>query len=199
MNLAESLFNPFTVRPWAFVASPVTGAATRETIDVLRALPQRSRVLDVGAGTGATARKIAHELGFQVDAVDASQAMIDEASRENTIRLTRASAIDLPFEDRTFEAVVQNYLYRYLTPMQGRFAVKEAARVLKPGGWLIVTDLNLPLLRPTRFPVIGSPEGRLMGAWADGDVFKQYFEEAGLTLVETRGPFLSFLRVYRRR
>jgi ubiquinone/menaquinone biosynthesis C-methylase UbiE len=100
-------------------------------------------VADIGTGTGFVAAGLA-PLVRQVVAVDGSAAML-EAARRNlstcgnvTIRL--ADGAKLPFEDGSLDAVFANmYLHHCADPMA---AVAEMVRVLRPGGRLVVTDMD---------------------------------------------------------
>jgi ubiquinone/menaquinone biosynthesis C-methylase UbiE len=100
-------------------------------------------VADIGTGTGFVAAGLA-PLVRQVVAVDGSAAML-EAARRNlsgfanvTIRL--ADGAKLPFEDGSLDAVFANmYLHHCTDP---RAAVTEMVRVLRPGGRLVMTDMD---------------------------------------------------------
>jgi len=93
------------------------------------------RTLDVGCGTGAFAAELAG-LGGKVWGVDASPAMLREArAKETPVRFKEAPAEELPFKDGWFECVVMRLsLHHFDRPR----ALAEAARVLVPGGRIVV-------------------------------------------------------------
>jgi SAM-dependent methyltransferase len=91
------------------------------------------RLLDVGCGTGAhTAAFAAH--GWRVTGIDVSGDQL-RLARERGIDVVEADATDLPFEDASFDAVVSMWTH---TDIDGfAAAVREAVRVLRPGGALV--------------------------------------------------------------
>lgn len=108
-------------------------------------------VLDVGTGPGVMAFFLA-QLGHRVTALDLSPGMI-EAARENAAALSLpvdfqvGDAEALPFPDASFDAVTNRLiLWTMSRPEQ---AVREWARVLKPGGKLIIIDGRAVQVRRT--------------------------------------------------
>jgi len=100
-------------------------------------------VLDVGCGTGDDVRAIAQIVGPGGSAVgvDASQAMIDEATARGlppNAAFHRAEACALPFEDAAFDAARADRLFQHLEDPAG--AAREIGRVLKPQGTLLLLD-----------------------------------------------------------
>lgn len=127
---------------WAPVHRPATLALLDE---VARAVDAGARrILDVGTGTGTLATAAVRRwAGVEVDAVDASEGMLEIARREaaglpgpaaSRLRLHRATAERLPFGDGTFDLVVSAFVLQ-LVPSRFR-ALREARRVLRPGGRL---------------------------------------------------------------
>jgi SAM-dependent methyltransferase len=93
------------------------------------------RTLDVGCGTGAFAVALA-ERGGKVWGVDRSPEMLAEAQAKQTrARFKEATAEALPFKDGWFERVVMRLSLHHLDRPR---ALREAARVLVPGGSLVV-------------------------------------------------------------
>ncbi|WP_051712618.1 class I SAM-dependent methyltransferase [Spirillospora albida] len=102
------------------------------------------RVLDAGCGEGYFSRTLAG-LGADVVGVDAAQNLVDAASAfpcegPGSVSFTRASVEDLPVEDDGFDLVLCNHLFSHL-PDPSR-AIGEFARVLRPGGRLIILTLH---------------------------------------------------------
>jgi SAM-dependent methyltransferase len=99
-----------------------------------------SRVVEVAAGSGVVTRAMASVLPENVDivATDLNQAMLDHATEVGTrrpVEWRRADAMQLPFEDSSFDAVVCQFGVMFFPDKPKAFA--EAARVLRPGGVFI--------------------------------------------------------------
>jgi SAM-dependent methyltransferase len=99
-----------------------------------------SRVLEVAAGTGVVTRALASVLPERVSivATDLNQPMLDQASALGTTRPVewrQADAMQLPFQDGTFDAVVCQFGVMFFAEKAKGFS--EAHRVLRPGGVLV--------------------------------------------------------------
>src|SRR6185436_20942438 len=107
--------------------------------DLARRLAARSltRVLEVAAGTGVVTRAMAATLPAEVEivATDLNQPMLDRAAAHGTQRTVEwraADAMQLPFEDGSFDAVVCQFGVMFFPDKAKAFS--EARRVLRPGG-----------------------------------------------------------------
>jgi arsenite methyltransferase len=106
-------------------------------------VPPRAVVADVGTGTGFVAAGLAQHAA-KVYGFDASPAML-EVARHNlaayaNVELREAPGDKLPLPDGELDAVFANmYLHHAPEPPA---AIREMARVLKPGGVLCITDLD---------------------------------------------------------
>jgi len=90
------------------------------------------QVLDVGTGTGVAAR-IARSSGAHVVGVDASLPMLQEARRADPeLSVAVAEAIDLPFRDASFDAVLGSFVLAHFARVDT--ALFDLLRVTKPGG-----------------------------------------------------------------
>lgn len=90
------------------------------------------RVLDVGTGTGVAALA-AEGVGGVVVGLDEAIGMLRVArATRPSIRLTAGQAIDLPFRDGAFDAVVGNFVVAHFTKYET--ALHDMIRVLRPGG-----------------------------------------------------------------
>lgn len=104
--------------------------------------PQMS-VADVGCGTGFLAAAFA-PLVAEVHCIDASAAMLSQARQRlagyGHARYHVADGASLPLPDSSVDLAVANmYLHHTAEPAQ---AIAEMARILRPGGTLILTDLD---------------------------------------------------------
>ncbi len=106
-------------------------AATLDRLQ-LAAIGGAQEVLELGCGTG---RLLAQVTAPRRVGVDVSAGMLHHAAARG-LAVVRADAHALPFADRRFDAVLAGKgVFRYLDP--GR-AFDECARVLRPGGRLVV-------------------------------------------------------------
>lgn len=122
--------------------------------DLVRALTSRRvrTALDVGCGTGALPRLLA-DAGIATVCMDPSRTMLALAERRAgsppRFRVLVGSAGRIPFA-RDFDAVVFSLVLHELDPEQREQAWREAHRVLRPGGLLVVVDYTLPERRGFR-------------------------------------------------
>jgi SAM-dependent methyltransferase len=104
------------------------------------ALRVPARVLEIAAGTGVVTRRLAVLLDERssIVATDLNQPMLDHASGIGTwrpVEWRQADAMQLPFADAAFDAVVCQFGAMFFPDRSKAFA--EARRVLAPGGSLI--------------------------------------------------------------
>ena len=201
-TLAEQIFTRSLAKPWHAVALPVSSMAADFEAEELGSLPSGARILDVGIGTGIVAKKLMSKLDVKVDGVDASSDMLAVARKslpEGT-RLYRASATGLPVPARSYDAVLYNYVLRYMTPADTNDVLFEAARIMKPNGKVIIADLNFPRLRPFKQPLEESADPNVLGIWAaySKEEFIEKAREFRLIHKRTRYPLLSFMMVFRK-
>lgn len=113
-----------------------------------RALDPRpgERILDLAAGTGVSTAEFA-ESGAECVAADLSQGML-RAGRYRGLPMVAADALELPFADGAFDAVTILFGLRNLTATVP--GLREMARVVRPGGRLVVCEFSTPTWRPFR-------------------------------------------------
>jgi demethylmenaquinone methyltransferase/2-methoxy-6-polyprenyl-1,4-benzoquinol methylase len=105
-------------------------------------------VLDLGAGTGVSTQELSRSGAFSVGA-DLSLGMLQvgRATRPD-VPLLAADALALPFADATFDAVTISLALRNVVDPDA--ALREMARVTKPGGRLVVCEFSHPTWAPFR-------------------------------------------------
>jgi len=126
-------------------------AMRRQALVPLRAALLRSggaasaRLLDVACGTGALLREVKRNYPrLSVTGLDLSAPYLAVAQRRladwSRVELTEGAAEAMPFDDGGFDIVTCIYLFHELPPRTRRQVAAELARVLKPGGTLILVD-----------------------------------------------------------
>jgi SAM-dependent methyltransferase len=95
-----------------------------------------ARALDIGCGTGFSTVAL-KEIAREIVGVDASAEMVALAQKEARIEYFTASAERLPFTEDEFELMTISQAFHWLD--REKF-LREAKRVLRAGGWLVVYD-----------------------------------------------------------
>jgi SAM-dependent methyltransferase len=115
--------------------------AIRVGLEIARAVaPSAVRVLDLGAGNGWMARRLAGS--FRVTALDADGSALGlGALRDARVTRVVADVEALPLRTGSFDTVIAAAALHYAVDLTA--ALAEAARVLRPGGLLIVADSPL--------------------------------------------------------
>ena len=118
----------------------------REYLDVMN-IDSDDTVLDMGCGTGVAARTIARRVNFsgRVTGIDLSPYLVEAAKRladeeglGDRVQFRSGDTRDLDIPDGRFDAVVAHTLVSHV--QEALTVIKEAARVVKPGGLIAVFD-----------------------------------------------------------
>jgi phosphatidylethanolamine/phosphatidyl-N-methylethanolamine N-methyltransferase len=139
------MWNRVRYTVWAPLYDPLVGAvgfanARRHSIESLR-LKDGDRVLIVGAGTGLDLDFVPARVA--ITAIDVTPAMLKRLTRRaaHAGRQVSTHVMDarkLTFPDASFDAVVMHLILAVMP--QPELGLKEAARVLKPGGRIAIFD-----------------------------------------------------------
>jgi demethylmenaquinone methyltransferase / 2-methoxy-6-polyprenyl-1,4-benzoquinol methylase len=102
------------------------------------------RVLDIGVGTGLTAKQAALLVGIsgQVTGVDPSAGMIKSAKVPVGVELVIGTAEAIPAAAETADFLCMGYALRHITDISA--AMREFMRVLKPGGRICLLEITRP-------------------------------------------------------
>jgi putative AdoMet-dependent methyltransferase len=104
------------------------------------------RILDIGAGTGTLAARLARQ-GANVVALDPSERMVAQArpkfGPDDPVQLALAPDpfLRIPYPDASFDAVVSTYAFHHVPHQKKPRALREMARVLRPAGVWVLGDL----------------------------------------------------------
>jgi demethylmenaquinone methyltransferase/2-methoxy-6-polyprenyl-1,4-benzoquinol methylase len=115
----------------------------RAAVDSIEARPT-DRVLDVATGTGMVAQALHDRYGCAVVGLDQSPDMLRVARTRDGVydSIVEARAERLPFADASFDHLTFTYLLRYVDDPAA--AMRELARVVKPGGRVAMVEFGLP-------------------------------------------------------
>ncbi len=192
----------------------------KKTVEALRLTPG-ARILDLATGTGDLAIMVAEtEPSATVVGLDPSMGMLDVA-RDKIVRQRLADRIELvngdaqalPFPDLSFDGVCMAFGIRNVPDREQ--ALREMARVTKPGGRIAILELSEPrsgLIGPlarfhihTVVPYVGALLSgrreyhylqRSIAAFPPPDEFTQRMVSAGLDAIETRPLTFGVCHLY---
>ena len=139
-----------------------------ELTESIAALPA-ARTLDVACGTGFLTRHLRGEV-VGLDASDAMVAIAEQQAPEATFLV--GDALDLPFEDRSFDRLFTGHFYGHLEEHERRRFLSEARRV---AGELVVADSS-----QAHSPVAEEYQPRVLKDGSQWEVYKRYFTGEGL-------------------
>jgi ubiquinone/menaquinone biosynthesis C-methylase UbiE len=167
----------------------------QRTIKLARLQPGE-QVLDVGCGTGTLALEAQRCVGasgrvFGIDpgTLQIARANAKAARRKLPISFQTGVIEQLAFPDQTFDVVLSTIMMHHLPVGLKRQGLAEIARVLKPGGWLVMSDFTRPKER----------QGRAKKFHAGGSDIQDLValaKEAGFSQVETEEMALSPLAAF---
>ena len=168
---------PYGQRFWVEAPHPLI---TRTRLREVLAPKQGERVLEIGPGTGYYTADLAEWVGPDgtLEIFDVQQEMLDHAMRAvearglANVKPTCGDARTLPYDDASFDAVVLVTVLGEIPDQDA--ALREIARVLRPGGRAIVGEL------------FGDPHMVTAGA------LERRAADAGLRLAARSGPRLGY-------
>ncbi|SKC46600.1 DVU_1556 family methyltransferase [Maledivibacter halophilus] len=121
-----------TIRPGGF-------GLTDKGVEVCK-FNNNDRVLDIGCGTGATVEYLRRKYKLKAEGIDPSQKLLSEAKIKNPkLKLYKGYGEELPYEEGKMDGI---FCECTLSLMKDKDkAIEEIHRVLKPGGYLFISDV----------------------------------------------------------
>lgn len=163
--------------------------ATREIADALDIAPTDD-LLDIGSGLGGPARYFAQRFGCRVTGIDLT-AEFCEVAREMTrllaledrVKFERGDALAMPFADARFDGAYSMNVSMNIKDKSALY--REVGRVLKPGAWLVFSEL---LRGPGPEPDYPTPWARSAEAsfLSTLEETQRALKSAGFELTDTR-------------
>ena len=128
---------------WAAIYDSGPNAATELDTTLVRSLLDslpRGRALDAACGTGRQTLTLT-DLGYDVDGIDLNETMLAIARDRVPAARFRQGRLDaLPYEDAAFDVAVCSLALTHVVELLP--ALRELARVVKPGGYAVLSDMH---------------------------------------------------------
>jgi len=146
----DAFFSDFYLRAYAAEAADEKAESQALGVARLAGVEPGAEVLDVPCGYGRHSLPLARA-GYRVTGVDRSAALLDEARRraghERWPKLVQADYRELPFPDASFDAALNLFSsLGYLPVDEDTKVLAGIARVLRPGGSLVIETMHRDLL-----------------------------------------------------
>ncbi len=163
---------------WDQISAGYFGKPVRDAAIAKAYLRPEMAVADIGSGTGFVAAGLA-PLVKRVYVVDGSAAMLEVAKKNlaqfNNVEYHEADGSSLPFPEDSLDAIFANMYLHHATNPQA--AIREMVRVLRPGGRLVITDMDTHTYAWLKEEMADVWQG------FDRDQIRAWFQEAGLVNV----------------
>lgn len=177
----------------------------QRTQELIRTHVSGGRVLDIGGGAGIHSRALM-DAGYEVEMIDPVPRHVEQAQAAGVVASV-GDARDLPFEDDSFDAAIMLGPLYHLAAVEERvLALREAARVIRPGGAVLAAGLSryvafgaVSLGRSVPSPIPGEwvaliEDGRPgsglrfpAGHFHTAEELQSELESAGMTVIRVAG------------
>ena len=155
MSQTDKAYLPAAGRDWALpfydpFVKLFGGDSARTVLIDQASLRPHDRVLDIGCGTGTLAVQL-KQLHPDIDltALDPDPKALARAERKAqrsrlAVRFDRGYSDELPYPDSSFDRIFSSFMYHHLRPEDKQKTLREAHRVLRPGGSFHMMDFAGP-------------------------------------------------------
>ena len=163
--------------------------ATEELAALLDMAPS-DHLLDVGSGIGGPARYLAERFGCRITGIDLTpdfcalaRHLTGQLGLDGRVAFEQGNALAMPFQDASFDGAYSMNVSMNIADKAAFYG--EIRRVLKPGAWLVLSELAQGPGGPPDYPTpwAGSPENSFL---ATPEETRRGLEAAGFTVVRSR-------------
>ena len=154
----------------------------------LAALQPGERVLDLGSGSGLDSFVASLKVGptGQVVGIDMTDGQLEKATELrqrggfSNIEYVKGYIDQLPFEDESFDSVISNGVINLVANKEATF--KEAARVLRPGGRIALSDIVTGVELPNGIVCNATLWAACIGGAMHRQAYQQAIVDAGFSI-----------------
>jgi len=151
--------------------------------DLLRRVPRKAQVLDLGCGAGQDARAI-RRAGFRVVGLDLNRSLLDYARRRShRLTLVQADIRHLPYVSETFDCTWAAASLIHLPKISVHASFRCLAKLIKPGGFFAATFLH------------GRRSGMLQSGWIPDRFISRWHKQELATALSRAGWEIVELKI----
>ena len=164
-------------------------------------IPKGSSVLDIGAGRGHMLRELG-KFGFRAVGLESSEMLVEQGNKnlkseniETDLRFVHGTTLNMPFVEKSFEAVVDVGHLQHLPVEDFETYVSETARVLKHDGLLFLAVLSKKTQRYFKwYPAVETKsdfelEGVRYHFFTEQEISKMFEKHFELVKIKDDAPF----------
>lgn len=116
----------------------------KRVVSIIKPKPGMS-ILDIAAGPGSSSEPL-YKAGADVTALDFSEGMLEQGRRSRPyLKFVKGDALNLPFPDNHFDLTTISFGLRNTKDCES--TLKQALRVTKPGGRIVIVEFSTPTNR----------------------------------------------------